>query len=305
MTLPKLKFWKLLSSLIKTNMLNHQDVTTKGWSDYELIDSGNGRKLERFGDVITDRPDAQSIWASLKVGDWVKANAKFTQEGKENRWEFKGEVPEAWTIGFDDLKFNLRFGNFKHLGIFPEHAAQWEWIKERVAALENPNVINLFGYTGAASLAAAKAGAIVTHVDSSKQSVEWASDNAKSSGIEEGVRWIVDDAVAFVKREAKRGAKYEGIVLDPPAFGRGAKGQVWHIEEDLVPLLQNLKEILLDKPGSFVLLSGYAAGFAPQSFAQAMESVFGKGDGTFGNLNLRETGSERVIPTGIYVRFVK
>ena len=130
-------------------------------------------------------------------------------------------------------------------------------------------------------------------------------ENAKSSGIDEGIRWIVEDAAAFVKREVKRGAKYEGIVLDPPAFGRGAKGQVWHIEEDLMPLLQNLKEILSDKPGSFVLLSGYAAGFAPQSFAQAVESVFGPSEtGTFGNLNLKEAKSARVIPTGIYVRFV-
>ena len=286
--------------------MEQKDVVTKGWSDYELLDSGNGRKLERFGSVVTDRPDAQAIWSPSKPDAWSSANAKFTQEGKENKWEFSGDVPEAWTIGFNELKFNLRFGNFKHLGIFPEHASHWDWIQEKVSALETPNVLNLFGYTGAATLAAAKAGAKVTHVDSSKQSVEWASENARLSGLsEDAVRWIVDDAADFVKREVKREAKYEGIVLDPPAFGRGAKGQVWHIEEDLVPLLQNLKEVLSDKPGSFVLLSGYAAGFAPQSFAQAVESVFGAGTGIFGHLNLQESNSERVIPTGIYVRFVK
>lgn len=236
---------------------------------------------------------------------WTSANGKFTQEGKENKWELNGDVPDSWVIGFNNLKFNLRLGNFKHLGLFPEHASQWEWIKEKVSALENPNVLNLFGYTGAASLAAAEAGGTVTHVDSSKQSVEWASENAKISGVE-SIRWIVEDAGAFVKREVKRGAKYEGIVLDPPAFGRGAKGQVWHIEEDLMPLLENLKEILSDKPGSFVLLSGYAAGFAPQSFAQAVESVFGTGaEVTFGHLNLQESGSDRVVPTGIFVRFVR
>lgn len=283
-------------------MYTHEDINTSGWADYELLDSGNGRKLERFGAVTTDRPDAQAIWTPLHPELWAQANARFEQEGKEHKWT--GATPEAWTIGWEGLSFNLRFGNFKHLGIFPEHASQWEWIREKVGALEAPNVLNLFGYTGAATLAAARAGAKVTHVDSSKQSVEWASENARSSGVEDGIRWIVDDAVAFVKREVKRGAAYEGIILDPPAFGRGAKGQVWHIEEDLVPLLQNLKEILTEDPGSFVLLSGYAAGFAPQSFAQAVESVFGnRMSGTFGHLNLRESSSDRVLPTGIYVRF--
>lgn len=283
-------------------MYTHEDINTSGWADYELLDSGNGRKLERFGAVTTDRPDAQAIWTPLHPELWAQANARFEQEGKEHKWT--GATPEAWTIGWEGLSFNLRFGNFKHLGIFPEHASQWEWIREKVGALEVPNVLNLFGYTGAATLAAARAGAKVTHVDSSKQSVEWASENARSSGVEDGIRWIVDDAVAFVKREVKRGAAYEGIILDPPAFGRGAKGQVWHIEEDLVPLLQNLKEILTEDPGSFVLLSGYAAGFAPQSFAQAVESVFGnRMSGTFGHLNLRESSSDRVLPTGIYVRF--
>ncbi len=285
-------------------MLEQKDIITAPWADYELLDSGDGRKLERFGNIVTDRPDTQAIWLKHNSDLWGGASATFTQEGKENRWEFAGDVPEVWTIGFNELKFNLRFGNFKHLGIFPEHAAQWDWIKEKVSALENPHVLNLFGYTGAATLAAAKTGAEVTHVDSSKQSVEWASENAKLSGIESGIRWIVDDAAAFVKREVKRGAKYEGIVLDPPAFGRGAKGQVWHIEEDLMPLLSNLKETLSDKPGSFVLLSGYAAGFAPHSFAQAVESVFGQnGAITFGHLNLQEANSDRVLPTGIYVRF--
>ncbi len=287
-------------------MLEQKDISTAAWADYELLDSGNGRKLERFGAIVTDRPDAQAIWSPRKPELWESAMARFAQEGKEGAWSFKADVPETWSIAFDGLRFNLRFGNFKHLGLFPEHASQWQWIQERVSNLETPNVLNLFGYTGAASLAAAKAGANVTHVDSSKQSVEWASENARSSGIEDGIRWIVDDAAAFVKREAKRGANYEGIVLDPPAFGRGAKGQVWHIEEDLMPLLLNLKEILSDRPGSFVLLSGYAAGFAPQSFAQAVDSVFGESiQGSFGHLNLQESSSDRVIPTGIYVRLSK
>lgn len=283
--------------------MEQKDITTKSWADYELLDSGEGRKLERFGEVITDRPDTQAIWSKNNPDLWSKATAVFNSENKDNPWTKDATVPVNWNIGWEDLCFNLKFGNFKHLGIFPEHAAQWEWIGEKVKDLESPSVLNLFGYTGAASLAAAKAGASVTHVDSSKQSVEWASENAKSSDINDGIRWIVEDAASFVKREVKRGAKYEGIVLDPPAFGRGAKGQVWHIEEDLMPLLQNLKEILSDKPGSFLLLSGYAAGFAPLSFAQAVESIFGSNTKiTFGHLNLQESKSERVIPTGIYVR---
>ena len=285
--------------------MEQKDLITTGWADYELLDSGNCRKLERFGSVITDRPDTQAIWSPARDEVWSTATAKFTQEGKDNKWEFKEEVPEKWVLNFHGLIFGLRFGNFKHLGVFPEHAVQWNWLEEKVKALGTANVLNLFGYTGAASLAARVAGAEVTHVDSSKQSVEWASENAKLSDIEEGIRWIVDDAATFVKREVKRGAKYEGIVLDPPAFGRGAKGQVWHIEEDLLPLLRDLKEILSPKPGSFLLLSGYAAGFAPRSFAQAVESVFGQNvEITFGNLDLQESNSDRVIPTGIYVRLI-
>jgi len=288
-------------------MLKHQDIITNSWPDYELLDSGNGRKLERFGQVIIDRPETQALWTALQTTRWTEADAVFDMTNKDNPWAFKSHTVSNWTIDWESLRFNLRFGNFKHLGIFPEHASQWTWIQEKVSELnktETANVLNLFGYTGAASLAAASAGAKVTHVDSSKQSVDWASENAKSSGISDGIRWIVDDAAAFVKREVKREVSYDGIILDPPAFGRGAKGQVWHIEEDLLPLLRDLKEILSKKPGSFILLSGYAAGFAPQSFSQAVESVFGSDiAGTFGNLHLQESQSKRVIPTGIYVRF--
>jgi 23S rRNA (cytosine1962-C5)-methyltransferase len=290
-------------------MLKHEDIITSAWADYELLDSGDNRKLERFGKIITDRPDTQAIWSPLKPELWEKALAKFTFEVKDGRWRLSPDTPVDWKVIFKDLTFQLHFTSFKHVGLFPEHASQWDFIKEQIAKIKNggekPNILNLFGYTGAATLAAAKAGAKVTHVDSSKQSTESASENAKASGIEDGIRWIVDDAAAFVKREVKRGVKYEGIVLDPPAFGRGTKGQVWHIEEDLVPLLHNLKELLSEKPGSFVILSGYAAGFAPQAFSQAVESVFGSDiKGTFGSLSIQEVSSKRVLPTGIYVRFV-
>lgn len=289
-------------------MFKLENLITKSWPDYELLDSGNGRKLERFGNVVTDRPDTQAIWSPLKPKLWNDALATFTQDGKEGQWKLSPDLMVSWEVKFEGLCFNLHFPAFKHVGLFPEHASQWTWIKERVTDLKKDseaNVLNLFGYTGAATLAAAQAGAKVTHVDSSKQSVEWASENAKSSKLpEDSVRWIVDDAMAFVKREVRRGTKYEGIVLDPPAFGRGAKGQVWHIETDLLPLMESLKEILSDKPGTFVLLSGYAAGFAPESFAQAVASVFKDANGTFGNLQIEES-TGRVLPTGIYVRFVR
>ena len=166
--------------------------------------------------------------------------------------------------------------------------------------------MNLFGYTGIASVVAAQAGAFVTHVDASKQSLDWAHENARLSSIgEDKIRWILDDALAFVKREARRGAKYDGIILDPPAFGRGAKGEVWKIEEDFPVLLESLKEIFSDKPGSFFLVNGYAAGYAPRSFAQAVESIFGETGGECGELHIKESSSDRVIPAGIYVRFVR
>jgi len=288
-------------------MLKPLNITTKSWPDYELIDSGNSRKLERFGKIVTDRPDTQAIWSPLKPTLWSNAKAIFTSEAKDGKWKLHDDTPVDWQVDFENITFKLHFTSFKHVGIFPEHASQWSWITNKVKSMkgnESPNVLNLFGYTGAATLAAALAGAKVTHVDSSKQSMEWASENAKASKLpSDSVRWIVDDATAFVKREVRRGVKYDGIILDPPAFGRGSKGQVWHIEDDLVPLLNNLKEILSPNSGSFVVLSGYAAGFAPNVFAQVVESVFSKIDGTFGSLNIKESSSDRVLPTGIYVRF--
>ena len=189
---------------------------------------------------------------------------------------------------------------------------------EKISKLEKPNVLNLFGYTGIASVVAAQAGAFVTHVDASKQSLNWAHENARLSDIgEDKIRWILDDALAFARREARRlpaqagGAKYDGIILDPPAFGRGAKGEVWKIEEDFQTLLESLKELLSDKSGSFFLLNGYAAGYASRSFAQAVESVFdlpaqtGETGGECGELHIKESRSERIIPAGIYVRFAR
>ncbi|OGG78355.1 hypothetical protein A3A36_00040 [Candidatus Kaiserbacteria bacterium RIFCSPLOWO2_01_FULL_52_12b] len=286
------------------------------WSDYELLDSGDNMKLERFGAVIVARPETQALWKKLKPELWKTAHATFAFRDKKGSWDVKKPVPESWEMVCGPLHFLARLTGFKHTGVFPEQEPNWEWIKNQVKKLGAPNVLNLFGYTGIATLVAAHSGAFVTHVDASKQSLDWAHENARLTDIpEDRIRWILDDALAFVKREVRRGVKYDGIILDPPAFGRGAKGEVWKIEEDFPVLLKALKEIFSEKPGSFFLVNGYAASYAPRSFAQAVESAFSAGggpasgggdiNGECGELHIRESSSERVIPAGIYVRFVR
>lgn len=289
------------------------DLVCEGWSDYELLDSGENMKLERFGDIIVARPETQALWKKLRPELWEQAHAVFAFRDKKGAWDMKKPVPDSWELKWNDTRFTAALTGFKHTGIFPEQAQNWEWTKMQIEKLEQPKVLNLFGYTGIASVVAAQAGAFVTHVDASKQSLDWAHDNARRSGVsEDRIRWVLDDALAFVKREARRGASYDGIILDPPAFGRGAKGEVWKIEEAFPELLESLKEIFSNKPDSFFLLNGYAAGYAPRAFAQAVESTFpstelGAGgiDGETGELFIQESSSKRVIPAGIYVRFVR
>lgn len=288
------------------------------WSDYELLDSGENMKLERFGGIIVARPETQALWKKQRPELWEDTHAEFAFRDKKGEWRMKKSVPESWELSWHDARFSARLTGFKHTGIFPEQAPNWQWLSAQVKDIGNPtsdvgfpisyipNVLNLFGYTGIASVVAAQAGAFVTHVDASKQSLDWAHENARLSGTsEDKIRWILDDALAFVKREMRREIKYDGIVLDPPAFGRGAKGEVWRIEEDFPTLLAGLKEIFSNKHGSFFLVNGYAAGYAPRSFAQAIESVFGETGGECGELHIKESASERVIPAGIYVRFVR
>ncbi len=287
-------------------MTHDKHLLSEPWSDYELLDSGDNMKLERFGEIIVARPETQALWKKQRPELWNSAHATFAFEDKKGIWNVKKFVPESWQLSWKDAKFVARLTSFKHTGIFPEQSPNWEWLMEKILKLEKPDVLNLFGYTGIASVVAAQAGAFVTHVDASKQSLDWAHENARLSDIgEDKIRWILDDALSFVKREARRGAKYDGIILDPPAFGRGAKGEVWKIEEDFQTLLASLKEIQSDKPGSFFLLNGYAAGYSPISFAQAVESVFGEINGESGELHIKESDGERVVPAGIYVRFTR
>jgi 23S rRNA (cytosine1962-C5)-methyltransferase len=291
--------------------MQRKDLTTEGWKDYELLDSGNGMKLERYGEVLISRPETQAIWKPLRPELWKKAQATFEWAEGKSEWKKNSDVPESWPLAWHDIKFSARLTSFKHTGIFPEQAANWEWLEKvikdvRGLTSDTPKVLNLFGYTGIASVAAAYAGAIVTHIDASKQSLDWAHDNARLSGIPEGnIKYLFEDAVAYVKREARRGNKYDGIILDPPAFGRGAKGEVWKIEEQLQELVETTKALLSDKSGSFYLLNGYAAGYSAQSFAQLVESVFGDVNSNFGDLNIKESNSDRVIPAGIYASFIR
>lgn len=292
-------------------MKHDHHLTTIAWDDYEILDSGENMKLERFGETIVARPDTQALWAKNTPEAWSKAHAVFAFTGTKGSWDIRKPLPEPWDVTWHDMRLHAKLTGFKHTGLFPEQAPNWQWSRERISHVGRdtshmPQVLNLFGYTGAASIVATQAGAKVTHVDASKQSLDWAHENANLSGLaDDAIRWVLDDALGFAKREARRGAKYEGIILDPPAFGRGAKGEIWEIEKDLPALLAVLKELLSDSPGSFFLLNGYAAGYTPRSFAQAVESAFGETDGDSGELYIQESSTTRVIPAGIYVRFVR
>ena len=286
--------------------MENKNLIVNSWSDYEILDSGNNRKLERWGEHVVIRPETQAIWKPKRPAAWADARAEFQFIGAKGIWKNDG-VPESWELTWRDAKFLARLGSFKHLGVFPEQAANWEWIADRVKALNAPKVLNLFGYTGIASVVAAQAGVEVTQVDASKQSNAWAKENARLSGVASGaIKFLEDDALKFVLREVRRGAEYDGIILDPPAFGRGPTNEIWRIEENLPRLLGEIRKIFSDKPGSFFLLNGYAAGYSATSFLQTVTDVFPDGAGEFGELQIAESGSsERVVPSGIYVRFAR
>lgn len=285
--------------------MTEQHLIATASKGYELLDSGMHEKLERWGDVVLARPDTQAIWLPKNEKAWEGVSAVFSWKGGKGAWDVKKSLPEPWEADFGDFVLLPRLTAFKHTGVFPEQKPNWEWTTERIKALGAPSVLNLFGYTGAASVAAAKGGATVTHVDSSKSSITWMHENAARSGVEEGaIRAIVEDARSFVKREIRRGARYEGILLDPPAFGRGSKDEVWKIEEDLAPLIALLPQLLSDTPGSFVLLNGYAAGYAPVSFGQLLACVFPDTSIEYGELRIAEA-TGRVLPEGMYARFTR
>ncbi|MBE5934623.1 MAG: SAM-dependent methyltransferase [Lachnospiraceae bacterium] len=243
-----------------------------GWKDYQVIDTSNGEKLEKWGPYTLVRPDPQVIWDTPKkeIG-WKKKNGHYHRSAKGGgEWEFF-DLPKVWQINYKELTFNLQPFSFKHTGLFPEQATNWDWFGDKIKKANRPiKVLNLFAYTGGATLAAAKAGASVTHVDASKGMVTWAKENAVSSGLGEApIRWIVDDCVKFVEREIRRGNHYDGIIMDPPSYGRGPKGEIWKIEEKIHMLVKLCVKLLSDKP-LFFLINSYTTGLQPAVLAYMM-----------------------------------
>lgn len=261
---------------------------------YALIDSGDQKKLERFGSVTLVRPCGQALWKPSN-SDWT-ADATFSREGKKG-WD--GETPDSWICEHEGIKFRLSATDFGHVGVFPEHSFLWKWAKDQVKP--GSRILNLFAYSGAATLALAKAGAEVCHVDASQGMVKWARDNAALNGLQESpIRWIIDDVLKFLKREIRRGRTYDGILLDPPSFGRGAKGEVFKIERDIHELLNLCKQLLSDNP-LFVICSNHTNTFTPTVMHHLLDEVFG-GHIEVGELLLKaEKG--RDIPTGTYARW--
>ena len=287
-------------------MIEPKILITKPSADYELIDSGNEEKLERYGKYVLRRPDPQALWnKTLSEIDWKNVDAIFDADRKV--WKKKNEsMQNEWQISFGDIKLNIKPTAFKHTGVFPEQEQNWVFIKSKIKDAKRPiKVLNLFGYTGGATLAALSAGAEVTHVDGSKSAITWAKENAELSGLDKKpVRWIIDDARKFVMREIKRGGKYDGIIMDPPSFGRGGKGEIWKIETDFIKLLEECSKILSDDP-LFFLVNGYAAGYSSQAYYNALKPLLEKYEGEFeiGELTIQESKAGRLLPCGIFVRW--
>lgn len=239
------------------------------WKDYEVLDCSKGEKLERWGDFLLIRPDPQVIWDTPKSHyGWTRPNAHYHRSSKGGgQWQFF-DLPKQWSVTYRDLTFHLKPFSFKHTGLFPEQAANWDWFRERIAQADRQvKVLNLFAYTGGATLAAAKAGAAVTHVDASKGMVTWAKENAKSSGLAQApIRWIVDDCVKFAEREIRRGNHYDAVIMDPPSFGRGPGGEVWKIEDAIHPLIRLCAKLLCEHP-LFFLVNSYTTGLAASVLA--------------------------------------
>lgn len=280
---------------------------SKDWQDYELIDAGSELRYERFGKYTVIRPDPQAIWPA-DTSKW-DADLTFNRDGEgAERWIRKPEAPDSWVIQYKDLKLLVKPTSFKHMGVFPEQAANWDWTSEKLAAQksESVKVLNLFAYAGAASLAASAAGAEeVVHLDSSKEIIEQAKQNVEVAGLyDKHIRFIVDDVLKFVKRETARGRKYHGIIMDPPKFGRGTSGQIWKLEEHLPELLNICKELLADKP-LFVLVNAYATEYSHYTLENLLQSTFGDLGGRVesGELALPITNKPFNLTSGMYARW--
>ena len=281
-----------------------QILETSGWEDYELIDSGDGKRLERFGKYTLVRPDPQAIWKPMADSAlWEKADAIF-----DGKWINKTGVPEKWLIKYEDLSLNLRLTPFKHTGIFPEQKINWDFISEKIKGAEREiNVLNLFGYTGVSTLVAAAAGAKVTHLDASKPSMTWLRENQEASNmLERPIRLIVDDAIKFTAREIKRGAKYDAILMDPPVYGHDPEGRSWDFNRDFPTLMENVSKLLSDNP-LFVIVNTYAISSSAIMLKNVMNDYLGKlgGEIQIGELAIKEITGGRLLSTGIFGRWEK
>lgn len=279
------------------------------WKDYELIDSGSGERLERWGNYILRRPDPQIIWPLTEETEiWKKADARYlrSRSGGGN-WEYRQRIPERWKISFGDLRFFIEPTGFKHTGLFPEQAVNWSWIINKIhSESRSVNVLNLFAYTGGATVAAAYAGAEVCHVDAAKGMVAWAKENVELSGLKDRrVRFITDDVMKFVKREKRRGNAYDAIIMDPPSYGRGPNGEVWKIEDSLYDFINECVDVLSSKP-VFFLINSYTTGFSPTVLGNILSLTVGKkfgGQISSGEVGIPVTSSGLSLPCGIYGRW--
>jgi len=283
--------------------------------EYELIDSGNGEKLEKYGEYILRRPDPEALWEKSKSFEiWNKADLKFERSGTKTKWIINNGVPKDWNINFGDLTFSIKPTTFKHTGLFPEQLPNWQWmegvIKNEELRIKNEkqnkkiSVLNLFAYTGGATLACAASGAEVCHVDGSKMAVEWARVNAELSGLKDAaIRWMIEDVIVFLKREIKRGRKYDAIIMDPPSFGHGPSKELWKIEEHFLELMKLCKDLLSEDP-LFILINGYTAGYSSIVYENNLRDMMKEYKGTIesGELVIEED-SGKLLPAGIFARW--
>lgn len=278
------------------------------WREYELLDSGDGQKLEKWGEMVLVRPEPRAIWSKSNSSQWKEADGVYESDG----WKFKTPPPVAWQIKYKNLVFAIKPTEFKHTGVFPEQAVNWDWLQKIITnydshggqlPISNLKVLNLFAYTGGATMAAALAGAQVTHVDASRPAMMWASENAKLAEIpKERIRWIQEDALKFVQKEIRRGAKYDGIIMDPPRFGRGANGEVWKLDEDLPKLAHECGKILAEAP-LFFLINAYTADLSHLAIKYVLEDVLKNKKVESGELGLPEAASGKILPAGIWARW--
>jgi 23S rRNA (cytosine1962-C5)-methyltransferase len=291
-----------------------QLLKTPGWDDYELLDSGNGQRLERFGSYVISKPDPQTIWKpSLNEAEWDKADARYLEKDPARNalhsdaggW-IKNNLPEKWPLTYSNIKFYAKLTPFKHTGVFPEQILNWEYMQDKIQkAGKQVNVLNLFGYTGIASLVCAANGAKVTHLDGSKPAITWARENQTLSGLlDKPIRWILDDAVEFTARESRRGNTYDAIIMDPPVYGHGPNGEIWDFNKSFPELLKNCQKILSQNP-IFVIVNAYAISSSSQMLANTMQDYlkFEQNKIEYGELCLQEKNRNRLLSTGIFARY--